>query len=375
MNSYIEIKAKTLDEAITKAILELQTTSEHMEYEVIDQGSSGFFGIGAKPVRIKARAKEIFDPELSDEMPKKEKKNRKGEKKAEKKSFEKEQRELSSGQEKKESPKQEKKEQKDTFKQEKKEQKDSSKQEKKEQKDSSKQEKKEHKDSSRQEKKQKGANQPKNREEAATLSLDEEPQALAKPETPVKPIDVTPFFPKAEEFLQGIFKAMDMEVETDIRAGEEVNTIEIELKGDDMGVLIGKRGQTLDALQYLTSIIVNTEHSEYVRVKVDTENYRKRRKDTLENLANNLASKVKRTGKAVTLEPMNAYERRIIHSVLQQNKYVNTHSEGDEPFRKVVVTPDKNFKPRQNNRRRPYRGGRRNDRRAQKSAEQQGGEE
>ena len=114
--------------------------------------------------------------------------------------------------------------------------------------------------------------------------------------------------------------------------------MDIELSGDDMGVLIGKRGQTLDSLQYLVSLVVNKNAEEYIRVKVDTENYRERRKETLENLAKNIAYKVKRNKRPVSLEPMNPYERRIIHSTLQNDKYVTTHSEGDEPFRRVVVT-------------------------------------
>jgi len=105
-----------------------------------------------------------------------------------------------------------------------------------------------------------------------------------------------------------------------------------------MGVLIGKRGQTLDSLQYLVSLVVNKDNDSYVRVKVDTENYRKRRKDTLENLAKNMAFKVKRTRRPLSLEPMNPYERRIIHSALQGDKFVTTHSEGEEPYRHVVVT-------------------------------------
>ena len=114
--------------------------------------------------------------------------------------------------------------------------------------------------------------------------------------------------------------------------------MDIDLSGDEMGILIGKRGQTLDSLQYLTSLVVNKDVENYIHVKVDTENYRKRRKDTLENLAKNIAFKVKRTKRAVSLEPMNPYERRIIHSALQNDRYVTTHSEGDEPFRRVVVT-------------------------------------
>jgi len=129
-----------------------------------------------------------------------------------------------------------------------------------------------------------------------------------------------------------------MEVEILVAVNEEEHIIEVELKGDDMGILIGKRGQTLDSLQYLVSLVVNKDQEEYIRVKVDTENYRQRRKETLENLAKNIAFKVKRTKRPVSLEPMNPYERRIIHSALQNDKYVTTHSEGEEPFRRVVVT-------------------------------------
>ena len=142
-----------------------------------------------------------------------------------------------------------------------------------------------------------------------------------------------------KEFLDKVFKAMGMDVS--VKVEQMGNDMDIELSGDEMGVLIGKRGQTLDSLQYLTSLVVNKGSSEYIRVKVDTENYRKRRKETLENLAKNLAYKVKRTKRPVTLEPMNPYERRVIHSALQNDKYVSTHSEGDEPFRRVVITLNK----------------------------------
>ena len=131
---------------------------------------------------------------------------------------------------------------------------------------------------------------------------------------------------------------MKMTVVIDVTYDELEGFLDVDLRGDDMGVLIGKRGQTLDSLQYLVSLVVNKEAEEYIRVKVDTENYRKRRKETLENLAKNIAYKVKRTKRSVSLEPMNPYERRIIHSALQNDKYVTTHSEGEEPFRHVVVT-------------------------------------
>ena len=141
-----------------------------------------------------------------------------------------------------------------------------------------------------------------------------------------------------EEFLSKMFNAMDLSVDIQIDYDEQNRNMNIELKGNEMGILIGKRGQTLDSVQYLASLVANRESDEYVRVKVDTENYRKRRKETLENLAKNIAFKVKKTRKPVYLEPMNPFERRVIHSVLQNDRYVETHSEGEEPYRKVVVT-------------------------------------
>lgn len=139
------------------------------------------------------------------------------------------------------------------------------------------------------------------------------------------------------DFLKDIFGAMNMEVTIDMSINNEEDTININLSGEDMGVLIGKRGQTLDSLQYLVSLVANKESEKYYRVKLDTENYRERRKETLESLAKNIAYRVKRTRKSVSLEPMNPYERRIIHSALQNDKYVSTKSEGEEPFRHVVV--------------------------------------
>lgn len=140
-----------------------------------------------------------------------------------------------------------------------------------------------------------------------------------------------------QEFLENLFKVMEIETVVDIKYNDEDKTMDINLTGPEMGVLIGKRGQTLDALQKIAQSVVNKHSEEFVRVKLDTENYRARRKDTLENLAKNIAYKVKRTKKSVVLEPMNPYERRIIHSALQNDKYVNTRSEGEEPFRRVVI--------------------------------------
>ena len=162
----------------------------------------------------------------------------------------------------------------------------------------------------------------------------------------------------AENFLQKVFKAMNVEIEIEAELNEEEETLKINLVGNEMGVLIGKRGQTLDSLQYLTSLVINKNTEKYLKVKLDTENYRERRKETLENLARNIASKVKRTRKPVSLEPMNPYERRIIHSALQSDRYVETHSEGDEPYRKVVIAPKKNLREYENNG--GYRGGYRN---------------
>ncbi len=142
----------------------------------------------------------------------------------------------------------------------------------------------------------------------------------------------------AKVFLDDVFKAMGIDATVNIKYDEFDKTMNIDLTGEDMGILIGKRGQTLDSLQYLTNLVVNKNVEDKIHVKVDTEDYRKRRRQTLENLAKNMASKVKRTRRSVTLEPMNPYERRIIHSALQNDKYVTTHSEGEEPYRKVVIT-------------------------------------
>ena len=151
-------------------------------------------------------------------------------------------------------------------------------------------------------------------------------------------INANELISKANAFLKDVFAAMNMDVTLNTKFNEKENILDVELSGDEMGVLIGKRGQTLDSLQYLISLVVNRETEEYIHVKVDTENYRERRKATLENLAKNISIKVKKTRQSVALEPMNPYERRIIHSALQNDRYVTTHSEGDEPFRRVVVT-------------------------------------
>lgn len=202
---FIEISAKTVDDAITEATIRLGTTSDKLEIEVVDKGSSGFLGLKSKPAVIKVRTKNTTEDTIRD-------------------------------------------------------------------------------------------------------------------------------------FLDSVFHAMDLQVSMDIKINEEIKIAEVELSGSEMGILIGKRGQTLDSLQYLTNLAVNKNAENYIRVKLDTEDYRKRRRETLENLAKNIAYKVKRTKRPVVLEPMNPFERRVIHSVLQNDKYVETHSEGEEPFRHVVVT-------------------------------------
>lgn len=202
---FIEISAKTVDDAITEALIKLGTTSDKLEYEVIEKGSAGFLGIARKDAVIKVRKKNDIEDNIRD-------------------------------------------------------------------------------------------------------------------------------------FLSKVFAAMDLKVEIFLEKEEEGKVINVELKGDEMGVLIGKRGQTLDSLQYLTNLAVNKNAEDYVKVKIDTEDYRKRRKETLENLAKNIAFKVKRTKRPISLEPMNPFERRVIHSTLQNDKFVTTHSEGEEPYRHVVVT-------------------------------------
>ncbi len=201
---FMEFKGKTVDEALTAAAIKLETTSDKLEYEIIEAGSNGIFGIGKKPAKIKAMKKNSIE-------------------------------------------------------------------------------------------------------------------------------DI------AREFLDKVFTAMNLVVNIDIKIVESDRTMEINLSGEEMGLLIGKRGQTIDSLQYLVSLVVNRESKEYLRVKIDTENYRERRKSTLEELAKNISYKVKRTKRSVSLEPMNPYERRIIHSALQNDKYVTTKSEGEEPYRHIIV--------------------------------------
>ena len=168
-----------------------------------------------------------------------------------------------------------------------------------------------------------------------------------KPSKPVEiltdPEEIKEVENRAKVFLRDVFASMNLgEVEITSEYNTADGSLEVDFEGQDMGILIGKRGQTLDSLQYLTSLVVNKGESTYIRVKLDTEDYRRRRKEPLENLARGIAFKVKKTRKPVVLEPMNPYERRIIHASLQGNRYVETVSEGEEPYRHVVVKLKRN---------------------------------
>ena len=281
----ITVSAKTLDDAITEALVQLGVTSDRLEYDVIEKGSPGFLGIGMKQAVIRAWRKEEPKEESVDEI-------------AEELIKEAVPTDITLDTKEEKEPKKPKKENKEPRKAA---QKSGKKEIKKEQKKEAKPEEK---------------TEPRHETE------------LAKVE------DAT--IKECETFLQNVLQAMHMEVELCSKVDEE-GALSIEMKGDNMGILIGKRGQTLDALQYLISLFVNKEGDAYIRVKLDTENYRERRKITLEKLAKKIAYTVKRTKKPVSLEPMNPYERRVIHSALQNDRYVCTRSEGEEPYRRVVI--------------------------------------
>ena len=270
MEDYITVSAKTLDDAITEALVQLGVTSDRLDYIVVEKGSEGFLGIGRKQAVIKARRKREEKPveetveESKVETPVKEEVN--PEKKTEKKPA------------------------------------------------------KEH------------SHTKKNVRE-------EKPEVKSEPKKEVELAKVEPqTIETCEKFIYDVMNAMGMDDVKVTSVVDEEGALSINMEGSNMGILIGKRGQTLDSLQYLTNRVANKMQDGYVRVKLDTEDYRRRRKETLENLAKNIASKVKRTRKTVSLEPMNPYERRIIHSALQSDPAVSTHSEGEEPYRRVVVT-------------------------------------
>ncbi len=304
---YITVSAKTLDDAITEALVQLGVTSDQLDYQVIEKGSAGFLGIGMKQAVIKARRKEeIKEEEPEVELPKVD---------------------VSLVKEplKKESKKDTVKHEKENVKKE---------TEKKEQvkKESAKKEsvkKESSKKDSRKKSSQKDKKESQKEHSEALTPVKKEVQ-LAKVEE--KTIEA------CERFISDVLKAMDMNDVKVTSTIDEEGALSIDMEGSNMGIMIGKRGQTLDSLQYLTNRVANKMQDGYVRVKLDTEDYRRRRKETLENLAKNIASKVKRSRRTVSLEPMNPYERRIIHSALQADPAVSTHSEGEEPYRRVVVT-------------------------------------
>lgn len=332
---YIEITEKTVDDAITTACQRLSVTSNRLDYIVVQREKSGFLGIGAKPAIIKARVKDAADATqaiLDDVIGKAEKKIQKelNGKSPEKKEIK------DSAPAAKEETKASKKAEKEV----KSEKKDAEKTEKKELKEKDKEGKKNNK------KNKKKSSAPKKAEAeapaaAASAAPVEEKAAPAPKKKAVIPQltdeKIAEIKKAAHDFLVGVFKTMDMNVEISEEYQKETGILTVNMEGDDMGVLIGKRGQTLDSLQYLVSLVVNKDVDGYIHVKADTENYRERRKKTLENLAKNIAFKVKRTRQPVALEPMNPYERRIIHSALQDEKFITTYSEGEEPYRKVVV--------------------------------------
>ncbi len=312
MEDYIQFSAKTKSEAITKACIELGVSSDQLDIQVITEGSNGFFGIGSKPAIIKVRKVEPVSEEqemkeivetvkldsFKEEVPVKEEK-------------------------KPEPVKQEKKETKSVSEKPR---------QPKPAKDKTAKEKQ-----PREPKKDFKESKPA-REKAA------KPVKTAKPvEIITDPEEIKEVENRAKEFLRDVFASMNLgEVEITSEYNTTDGSLEVDFEGEDMGILIGKRGQTLDSLQYLTSLVVNKGKSNYIRVKLDTEDYRKRRKETLENLARGIAYKVRKTRKPVILEPMNPYERRIIHSALQGNKFVETVSEGEEPYRHVVVKLKRN---------------------------------
>ena len=310
MEDYIQFSAKTKSEAITKACIELGVSSDQLEIQVISEGSNGFFGIGSKPAVIKVRKiepvseeeemKEIVETVKLDSF--KEEAPVQEEKKTEAiKPVKKEIKEPKAVSEKPRQPKPVK-------------------------------------ERAAKEKQPREFREPKEKQVR---------EKTAKPAKPVEiltdPEEIKEVENRAKVFLRDVFASMNLgEVEITSEYNTTDGSLEVDFEGEDMGILIGKRGQTLDSLQYLTSLVINKGKSNYIRVKLDTEDYRKRRKETLENLARGIAHKVRKTRKPVILEPMNPYERRIIHSALQGNKFVETVSEGEEPYRHVVVKLKRN---------------------------------
>ena len=313
MDEYMQFSAKTKNEAITKACIELGVSSDQLDIQVVSEGSSGFFGIGSKPAIIKARKVEdnseekeiekIVDAVKLDAF-KKEETVKETKKSVEKSVLRQNEGKAEIKAEKTRTPKEEKQPKPAKEKQ--------------------------FKERSA---KEKPVREPKEK------AVKEKPVKVSKPiEIITDPEEIRDIEERAFVFLRDVFASMNLgEVQITSKYNTTDGCLEVAFEGEDMGILIGKRGQTLDSLQYLTSLVVNKGKADYIRVKLDTEDYRRRRKETLENLARGIAYKVKKTRKPVVLEPMNPYERRIIHSALQGNKFVETVSEGEEPYRHVVV--------------------------------------
>ncbi len=312
MSEYMQFSAKTKSEAITKACIELGVSSDQLDIQVISEGSSGFFGIGSKPAIIKAR--KVEDHSEENEI----------EKIVDSVKL-------------------------DAFKEDSvKETKKSAPKSVSRQNDVKPETKTETAKTSKEEKQPRPAKEKQFKEKPAKEKPVREQKERPTKEKPVKaskpieiitdPEEIKDVEERALVFLRDVFGSMELgEVQITSKYNTTDGCLEVDFEGEDMGILIGKRGQTLDSLQYLTSLVVNKGKSDYIRVKLDTEDYRRRRKETLENLARGIAYKVKKTRKPVVLEPMNPYERRIIHSALQGNKFVETVSEGEEPYRHVVV--------------------------------------
>ena len=289
MKGSIRVSAKTLDDAITEALIQLGVTSDRLEYNVIEKGSAGFLGIGMKQAVIEAWKKE--DKEEEEFLKAVEETIR-------------------------ENPVKEYFAKEDNVKED---------------------DVKEHQAEEAAKKEEAVREEKTEKEEASANAKEEksEPVSVKEKELLAKVEDETIRY--VEQFVKDTLKAMDMDVEITSSIDKD-GALYVDMKGENMGILIGKRGQTLDSLQYLANRVANKHQSGYVRVKLDTENYRARREEILKHLAKNIAHKVKRNRRPVILEPMNPYERRIIHSTLQSDPYVTTHSEGEEPYRKVVVT-------------------------------------
>jgi spoIIIJ-associated protein len=332
---YIEITEKTVEDAITAACQRLSVTSDRLDYTVVSEGSSGFLGFNAKNAVIKARVKDISERTeavLNDVLNKADQKikdDAEAAKAAEKKAAaEAEAKAQAEAAAKAEAEKKSAEEDAAAYAAA---QAAVSGTDHTGRSDERETDRRDSGTRDRSDRRQGG-------ESTSHITAAPEKKDPLPPEKQLSDEKVAAVEETAQKFLTDVFGAMGMTVTPTLSFDKEWNTLNIDLAGDDMGVLIGKRGQTLDSLQYLCSLVVNRNSEGYIHVKADTENYRERRQETLESLARNIAFKVKRTRRPVALEPMNPYERRIIHSALQNDRYVTTHSEGEEPYRKVVVT-------------------------------------